>query len=307
MGTVLTLTGRQLDLIERAARGVPAADFVAAAYGAEGDASAAAVSPSPAPLPPGAQEVHPGGGAAVEVLRGDVLRVEQSWGGACVDLVAWSLHDRSERLSPAHTRAVCGISPGLGDALLSAPPGERPLAVIVADSAPGHDLLYPACSPGEYMRAGAAPDPSCHGVQAAAAASYGIPPCDVPDPLNLWLRGSVASDGRLHWASTPTRPGDHLELLALVDLLVVVNPCVDDVFGCSGLVPRPIAVGTAPATAAVREAWLDAVQEPLGPRPAQALTWHRIDVPIDAPPEALRSAAVRVAVAWLENQDEAGR
>jgi hypothetical protein len=65
--------------------------------------------------------------------------------------------------------------------------------------------------------------------------------------LNLWLRGAVGADGALSWRSTPTRPGDHVELRALVDLLVVVNPCVDDVFGCSGLDPGPVRVGLLPA------------------------------------------------------------
>src|SRR6202022_2634212 len=115
--------------------------------------------------------------------------------------------------------------------------------------------------------------------------------------------GSVTAGGELEWASTPTRPRDHVELLALIDLLVIVNPCVDDVFGCSGLVPRPIAVRALPATAAVRTAWLAAAQAPFGPRQAQVLTWHRIEVASDAPPDALRAAAVRLAVDQLQAQD----
>jgi uncharacterized protein YcgI (DUF1989 family) len=307
LGTVLHLTGRQLALIERAARGAPVADFVDAAYAEAPAATGGRPGAGPSPLPDAAREVVPGDGAAVELARGDVLRVEQLRGGACVDLVTWNLRDHGERLSAARTRTLCGVSPGLGDVLWSGPPVERPIAVIVADSAPGHDLLYPACSPREYARAGVDPDPSCHGVQAAAAAAYGIAPCALPDPLNLWLRGSVTARGELDWASTPTRPGDHVELLALIDLLVIVNPCVDDVFGCSGFAPRPIAVSAGPATEAVRSAWLTAAQAPLGPRPAQALTWHRIEVASDAPADALRAAAVRLAFDRFQSHDSGGR
>jgi uncharacterized protein YcgI (DUF1989 family) len=307
LGTILHLTGRQLRLIERAAPGGPVADFIDAAYDAVPTGGSAEPGRVPSPLPDGAQEVAPGAGVAVELARGDVLRVEQLWGGACVDLVAWSLHDHGERLSAARTRTVCGVSPGLGDVLWSGPPAERPIAVVVADSAPGHDLLYPACSPREYARAGVDPDPSCHGVQAEAAAAYGIAACDLPDPFNLWLRGSVGADNQLDWASTPTRPGDHVELLALIDLLVIVNPCVDDVFGCSGFNPRPIAVLAQPASDAVRNAWLAAAQGHLGPRPSQAVTWHRIEVASDGPADALRAAAVRLAVERLEAQSTGGR
>lgn len=307
MGTVLHLTSRQLSLIQRAAPGAHVADFVDAAFDAASAADSGERDPTPSPLPDAAREVVPGGSAAIELQRGDVVRVEQLWGGACVDLIAWGLHDHGERFSAARTRTTCGVSPGLRDVLWSGPPAERPLAVMVADSAPGHDLLYPACSPREYARAGVDPDPSCHVVQAAAAAAYGIAPCDLPDPLNLWLRGSVTADGQLDWASTPTRPGDHVELLALVDLLVIVNPCVDDVFGCSGFVPRPIAVGAGPASDAVGSAWLAAAQAPFGPRPAQTVTWHRIEVASDAPPDALRAAAVRLAVDRLQAQESGGR
>jgi len=306
LGTILHLTGRQLRLIERAAAGAPAADFIDAAYAAAPAAGSAEPGTGPSPLPDAAQEVVPGAGVAVELRRGDVLRVEQLWGGACVDLVAFGLGDHGERLSAARTRTVCGVSPGLGDVLWSGPPAERPIAVVVADSAPGHDLLYPACSPREYARAGVDPDPSCHGVQAAAAAAYGIEPCDLPDPLNLWLRGSVTADGLLDWASTPTGPGDHVELLALIDLLVIANPCVDDVFGCSGFMPRSIAVRSQPADDALRSAWLSAELGPLGSRPSQAVTWHEIEVASDAPADALRAAAVRLAVERLEAQDAGG-
>ena len=89
-------------------------------------------------------------------------------------------------------------------------------------------------------------------------------------------------------------------------MLVIVNPCLDDVFGCSGFVPRPIAVSSGPATEAVRDAWLAPEQEQLGPRPSQIVTWHRIEVASDAPADALRAAAVRLAVERLEAQDAGG-
>ena len=79
---------------------------------------------APAPQP---GLVWPGAAAALELHRGDVVRIEQVAGGQCVDLVAWSLPDPRERLSAARTRAIAGISPGTGDeplvgAALRAPP-----------------------------------------------------------------------------------------------------------------------------------------------------------------------------------------
>ena len=70
-------------------------------------------------MPAGASVIPAGAAAAHELDRGDVVRVEQLTGGQCVDLVAWSLADSRERFSASRTRAVAGVSPGLGDVLWS--------------------------------------------------------------------------------------------------------------------------------------------------------------------------------------------
>lgn len=242
----LHLSERQLRLLadarDRLAPELSLESFVARAIAeqeAPPDAAPGRHMDAPAPQP---GLVWPGAAAALELHRGDVVRIEQVAGGQCVDLVAWSLPDPRERLSAARTRAIAGISPGTGDELWSGPPYERPLLALIADSAPGHDLLFPACSAGEYAAVGCLPEPSCVAVQAAAAAAWGLEVADLPDPLNLWLRADVSPDGSLGWHSTPTVPGDHVELVAHASLLVIVNPCVDDVFGCSGLEPHPIVV-----------------------------------------------------------------
>lgn len=262
-----------------------------------------------------AGDVQPGSAMALELQRGDVVRIEQLAGGQCVDLVAWSLADARERLSAGRTRTITGVSPGVGDTLWSGPPDERPLLAVIADSAPGHDLLFPACSPREYAVAGCLPEPSCAGVQAAWAAAYGLEMADLPDPLNLWLRAEVEADGSLGWQSTPTVAGDHVELLALLPVLVIVNPCVDDVFGCSSFEPRPIGVSSRRATAAEAAGWLGesplptsacpGTARPLAriaehPRPAPG-TWRELVVSLpDAPsPAAARAAAVRYSLAAL--------
>ena len=57
------------------------------------------------------------------------------------------------------------------------------------------------------------------------------------------------------WLPTQTAAGDHLELRALVDCLVVANPCVDDVFGCSTIPGGSILVtrrSAAPSSGPIR-------------------------------------------------------
>jgi uncharacterized protein YcgI (DUF1989 family) len=330
MKVTLRLTPRQWRLLADArARLAPALSldwFVARAVAEQGisELPLAAVPPAPiGPVTAGPGFVAPGSAAAVELQRGDVLRIEQLVGGQCADLVAWSLVDARERLSASSSRAIAGVSPGVGDALWSGPPYERPLLALTADSAPGHDLLFPACSAREYAAAGCAPEPSCVGVQASSAAAWGLEMADLPDPLNIWLRSDVAADGSLRWWSTATVAGDHVELLALAPVLVIANPCVDDVFGCSGLEPRPISVTSRRADSAEAASWLTAppappsseitgMARPLERRlqaPAAPPTiWRElvVDLPDEAHADAAaaRAAAVRFSLAVLAGSAE---
>jgi uncharacterized protein YcgI (DUF1989 family) len=333
MEVTLRLTERQWQLIvdarDRLAPRLSLESFVARAVAGEAtpEPPLAALRPAPIdPVTPGPGVVAPGSAAALELQRGDVVRIEQLVGGQCVDVVAWSIPDARERLSTASTRAIAGVSPGVGDVLRSGAPYERPLLAMIADSAPGHDLLFPACSPREYAAAGCAPTPSCVGVLAAAAAAFGLEMADLPDPLNLWFRSDVAEDGALRWWSTSTAAGDHVELLALAPVLVIANPCVDDVFGCSGFEPRPISVTSRRAAAGEAGSWLTGpparpaseatgVARPLVRRrqaPAAApSSWRELVLDLPEQPRAdaaaARAAAVRCSLAILAGSPEPGR
>jgi uncharacterized protein YcgI (DUF1989 family) len=330
MELTLRLTARQWRLLadarDRLAPALSLDSFIARAVAEQGVSEPPLTSVSrdwAGPVTPGSGFVAPGSAAALELQRGDVVRIEQLVGGQCVDLVAWSLTDARERISAAGTRAIAGISPGVGDALWSGPPYERPLLALIADSAPGHDLLFPACSAREYAAAGCAPEPSCVGVQALSATAWGLEMAELPDPLNLWLRSGVAAGGSLRWWSTPTVAGDHVELLALAPVLVIANPCVDDVFGCSALEPRPISVTSRRADSAEAGSWL--TTPPAAPssevtgtaRPLErgreapaALTssWRELVVDLPEQPRAdaaaARAAAVRYSLAILAGSPE---
>jgi len=182
--------------------------------------------------------------ACVDLRRGERLRVRQETGGQCADILAWAASDPGERFSASLTRTRESASPTVGARLWSAWPHERPLLQIVADTAPGHDLLHPACTPGEYASAGVCGEPACVLVQAQAVEALGLESSDLPDPLNLWFRPTLSADRTVGWEPTPTAAGDHVELRALDDVLVVVNPCVDDVFGCTAEPSGAIGVTT---------------------------------------------------------------
>jgi uncharacterized protein YcgI (DUF1989 family) len=251
----VTFTARQVALL-RAAHAREAHDetleeyVVRASLAPPRAPSAALAAPAiPTGSPAG---VTQGQSACVELRKGDRVRIEQATGGQCADVLAWGSTDRRERLSASVTRVREGASPTVGALLWSEWPFERPLLTITADSAPGHDLLHPACTPGEYERIGAPAEPACALVQAEAARACGIEDSALPDPLNLWFRPTLDGDAHIGWKPTPTRVGDHVELLALEDVLVLVNPCVDDVFGCSTVPGGALLVSCTPPDVPIR-------------------------------------------------------
>ena len=69
--------------------------------------------------------LEPGTGKAIELLKGQILRVEQVEGGQCADFNAFNLHDYKEFMHCGRTRTVHGFHPTKGTFMWSAPPRER--------------------------------------------------------------------------------------------------------------------------------------------------------------------------------------
>jgi uncharacterized protein len=232
--------------------------------------------------------VEPGAAIGLELAPGETLRIEQVVDGQCADLNAFVLDDTRRPFSAARTRMLHGLHPTTGAVLWSAPP-EIPLLTVVADTAAEHDLGFPMCTEAEYQRAtGIAGHPNCFDIQLEAQRDRGVTP---HDPLNLWLPSEVSANGELLSWPVACRRGDYVELRAETDLLVVVNPCPDDLFGSSQYEPGPVLVKASSEAAAVISG------HPLGQR------WHEIDVEL---PDALGAHLAELrARGWLGFTDAA--
>lgn len=225
---------------------------------------------------------------AVALHPGDELRLEQLDDGQGVDLKAFATDGAG--FSANRMRAAHGINPTIGAALRTAEsPGS--LLTIVRDTAPGHDLLFPACTELEYTEhAGIAGHLGCDELHRAAliAAGHGAPGGDV---LNLWLPSAVDDSGRLRSWPAACRTGDFITLRADAEVLVSLSCCPDDLFGTSQYEPKPIRVTVTP-----------------GPRPDAAPTGDTratFGWPADPPPSALarHSLAVELSAEDLRHVD----
>ena len=59
--------------------------------------------------------IAPGTGKAIEMKRGQILRIEQIEGLQCVDFNCFNLHDYKEFIHTGRTRTVHGFNPTKGE------------------------------------------------------------------------------------------------------------------------------------------------------------------------------------------------
>lgn len=188
--------------------------------------------------------MEPGTGKPFALLRGQVMRIEQIEDGAqCADSNFFNLHDYKEFFHAARTRHLHGMNPRVGDFLWSAPPRERPMAAIIADTVGENDVFYPRCSAFLYEYHYNLPiHANCHDIQAEANREYGLTPDDVHDSFNWFMHTGVNPDGYPFIAPNHAGLGDYVEVLALIDLLAVPNVCGADVMATSNFKYKPLKV-----------------------------------------------------------------
>ena len=193
--------------------------------------------------------VQPGTGKAIELFAGQILRIAQIEGLQCVDFNCFNLHDYKEFMHCGRTRTVHGFNPSKGAFLWSAPPRERAMLYILDDTYGRNDVLFPRCSAYLYESAyGFSAHTNCHDIQAEAQREYGLTPDDVHDSFNLFMCTEVTLDGRATITRQETKAGDHVDFLALVDVLAIPNVCGADVMRTSNFSLKPIRLTVFEAT-----------------------------------------------------------
>jgi len=192
--------------------------------------------------------IEPGTGKALPLARGQVLRIEQTVGRQCADFNCFNLQDYKEYMHTGRTRHMHGLHPTKGDFLWSAPPRERPMMAILADTVGTNDALYPRCSAFLFeYHYGLAVHTNCHDIQAEAQREFGLTPDDVHDSLNFFMHTGVDANGRPFIADNRAGQGDYVELLALIDVLAVPNVCGADVMATSNFELKPLRLVVAEA------------------------------------------------------------
>ena len=168
-------------------------------------------------------------GRAVELRRGDRIRVIDPNGGQVADVFAFCAGDLTEYHSAQHTRVWVGrLFPRVGEQFVTN--HRRPILTLEADTSPGiHDMLCAACDPARYALLGAQGwHASCEENLQTAMAALGHEGIVIPQPINLFMHIPVGEEGTIGWEPAPTGAGDSVTLRAELDIVVAVSACPQD-------------------------------------------------------------------------------
>lgn len=180
-------------------------------------------------------DIAPQSGGHFRVLKGQTFRVIDPEGQQVADLWAIRLSDGApDWLSTGQTRDITErLFPAVGESFYSE--AAIPLLTLVENNSPcPHDMLFPACNPGLYERAGLLNHPNCRENFLAGMREAGLSLPVVPDPVNLFQRSEPQPDGRLEVKASDNPPGGNALLRAETDLLVVVTACSVDFHPTNG-------------------------------------------------------------------------
>ncbi len=170
--------------------------------------------------------IPPREGVALELKKGQLLKVIDPEGGQVADLLAYRLGDFSERLSTGATIDNNGsLYISRDDYLYSN--RYNPLLQIIEDQVGAHDLLHPPCSAAMYRAQYniTGEHPSCMANFVKVLSKYGLSEADVVTPFNIFMNTRVGVDGRVDVKAPLSRAGDYLVFRTEIDLLVALTAC----------------------------------------------------------------------------------
>ncbi|MGH2766232.1 MAG: DUF1989 domain-containing protein [Actinomycetota bacterium] len=197
------------------------------------------------PSPPIRDDIVPARGyAAFDMEKGRTVRIEDVEGQQAVDLICYNRHNLAEKFWAAHTAKVSGtIYITTGHVLYS--DLANPMMTIVEDTVGVNDLICGSCSlPLDILRYGKdRAMPGCMENFALSIRPWGLERKDIPMCFNIFLDYPVQDEGRVAIDKDPvSRPGDHIDLRADMDLLVAISACPQENNPCNGFNPTPIRV-----------------------------------------------------------------
>jgi uncharacterized protein len=190
--------------------------------------------------------VEAGDPFVLEIKRGQVVRIVDLEGNQAVDTIFYNAHDYSDRYSAQDTiREQGNIYLTTGSRLLSTE--GNVLLTIVADTCGRHDTLGGACAAESNMVRYDLSKRFMHAcrnsfLKGIQTWNRGMDKRDITSNINFFMNVPVTPDGGLTFADGVSDAGKYVEMVAEMDVLMVISNCPQLNNPCNGYNPTPVQV-----------------------------------------------------------------
>ncbi len=182
-------------------------------------------------------------GWSARMRAGQSFRVIDVEGGQAADLWAFNVEDIDEYHSAPHSRVHMGeVYPRAGWTFVTNE--RRPILEFVEDTSPGrHDCIGAACDKVRYEQlGGGSSHGSCEQNLQIEARKHGFEVRHAPQPINVFANFRVRPDGAFVLEECVSEAGDAATFKVLMDSIVVLSACPQDIVGFQPGGPTDMAV-----------------------------------------------------------------
>lgn len=181
-----------------------------------------------------------------EIMQGQVVRIVDLEGNQAVDTIFYNAHDYSDRYSAQDTiREQGNIYLTTGSRLLSTT--GNVLLTVTADTCGRHDTLGGACAAESNMVRYDLTKRSMHAcrnsfLKGLQLWNHGMDKRDITSNINFFMNVPVTPEGKLTFEDGVSDAGKYVELLAEMDVLMVISNCPQLNNPCNGYNPTPVQI-----------------------------------------------------------------
>ncbi len=181
-----------------------------------------------------------------EIRRGQTVRIVDMEGNQSADTLFYNAHDYTDRYSAQDTiREQGNLYLTTGTRLISTE--GRVLLTIVADTCGRHDTLGGACAQESNMVRYAIEKRPMHACRQTFLSGiqhwkHGLEKRDIASNINFFMNVPVTPDGGLTFEDGVSDAGKYVELLAEMDVLIVVSNCPQLNNPCNAYNPTPLEI-----------------------------------------------------------------
>jgi len=191
-------------------------------------------------VPAGDYWMHP-------IRKGQTFRIVDLEGNQAADTLFFNADDPYERYSAVDTiREQGNVYLGVGSVLRSQ--DNNPMLRIAADTVGRHDTMGGACATESNTVRYALEKKTMHACRdsfvlaLADHAGYGLTKRDLAHNINFFMNVPITPEGGLTFADGLSGPGKYVEMVAEMNVLVLISNCPQLNNPCNAYNPTPVEV-----------------------------------------------------------------